>query len=221
MRLVVAAAALCFVMSGTASAEDLACVSTTFNLLSPNDKVCVSGFDDPKVPGVTCFISQARKGGWGQPLGLNEDPSNFSVVPSNRTDHRGHCQAAREGGSLQREDQHLLQEDAHLSHSRCAKKYHRVSRRQLEDHRGFARERGQCRAHYVVAKITIRASLAYSLMFSATAARMSALNALSSILSPSWKSMARLTLPSRLELNRPEGSSNEAPLAKVSFTTAL
>ena len=79
MRLVVAAAALCFAMSGTASAEDLACVSTTFNLLSPNDKVCVSGFDDPKVPGVTCFISQARKGGWGQPLGLNEDPSNFSV----------------------------------------------------------------------------------------------------------------------------------------------
>src|SRR3979490_2878471 len=33
--------------------------------------------------------------------------------------------------------------------------------------------------------------------------------------------MARLTLPSRLELNRPEGSSSEAPLAKVSFTTLL
>src|SRR4029079_19532880 len=58
-------------------------------------------------------------------------------------------------------------------------------------------------------------------VFRATAARMSAFNALSSILSPSWKSMARLTLPSRLELNRPEGSSNEAPLAKVIFTTAL
>jgi CreA protein len=63
-----------------ASADDLSCVSTTFNLLSPNDKVCVSDFDDPKVPGVTCFISQARKGGWGQPLGLKEDPSNFSVA---------------------------------------------------------------------------------------------------------------------------------------------
>src|SRR6476619_1930397 len=62
-----------------ARADDLACVSTTFNLLSPNDKVCVDDFEDPKVPGVTCFISQARKGGWGQPLGLNEDPSNFSV----------------------------------------------------------------------------------------------------------------------------------------------
>jgi CreA protein len=28
---------------------------------------------------VVCHISQARKGGWGQPLGLNEDPSNFSL----------------------------------------------------------------------------------------------------------------------------------------------
>ena len=64
---------------GFARANDLPCISTTFNLLSPNDKVCVSQFDDPAVPGVTCYISQARKGGWGQPFGLNEDPSNFSV----------------------------------------------------------------------------------------------------------------------------------------------
>jgi CreA protein len=80
MRVLVAIAALCLATSSMAWADDLACVSTTFNLLSPNDKVCVSDFDDPKVPGVTCFISQARKGGWGQPLGLNEDPSNFSVA---------------------------------------------------------------------------------------------------------------------------------------------
>ena len=64
---------------GAAHATDLDCVSTTFNVLSPNDKVCVSVFDDPQVPGIVCHISQARKGGWGQPLGLNEDPSNFSV----------------------------------------------------------------------------------------------------------------------------------------------
>src|ERR1700732_2497477 len=50
---------------------------------------------------------------------------------------------------------------------------------------------------------------------------MSAFNAFSSILSPSWKSMARLVLPSRLELKRPEGASNAAPLAKVIFTTFL
>src|SRR5688500_9010030 len=34
-------------------------------------------------------------------------------------------------------------------------------------------------------------------------------------------SMARLVLPSRLELNRPDGSSNEAPLANVTFTLSL
>jgi CreA protein len=79
MRLLVAAA-LFLAASGAAWADDLACVSTTFNLLSPNDKVCVSSFEDPKVPGVVCYVSQARKGGWGQPLGLNEDPSNFSVA---------------------------------------------------------------------------------------------------------------------------------------------
>jgi CreA protein len=80
MRLFLVAAALLLAAAGSARADDLACVSTTFKLLSPNDKVCVSEFDDPKVPGVTCHISQARKGGWGQPLGLNEDPSNFSVA---------------------------------------------------------------------------------------------------------------------------------------------
>jgi CreA protein len=63
-----------------AHATDLDCISTTFNALSPNDKVCVSGFEDPRVPGVVCHISQARKGGWGQPLGLNDDPSNFSIA---------------------------------------------------------------------------------------------------------------------------------------------
>ena len=80
MKLLSAVAALFFILSGVAKEADLGCISTTFNLLSPNDKVCVSDFEDPKVPGVVCHISQARKGGWGQPLGLNEDPSNFSVA---------------------------------------------------------------------------------------------------------------------------------------------
>ena len=85
-RLVISAGVLVFGvlailvgLTARSHADDLACVSTTFNLLSPNDKVCVSDFEDPRVPGVICHISQARKGGWGQPLGLNEDPSNFSL----------------------------------------------------------------------------------------------------------------------------------------------
>jgi len=81
MKLAFPLAALLLLAAATSvRADDLGCISTTFRLLSPNDKVCVSDFDDPEVPGVTCHISQARKGGWGQPLGLNEDPSNFSVA---------------------------------------------------------------------------------------------------------------------------------------------
>ena len=60
---------------GGAHADDIACISTTFRLIGPNDKVCVSAFDDPKVPGVACHISQARTGGLKGTFGLAEDPS--------------------------------------------------------------------------------------------------------------------------------------------------
>src|SRR2546428_4376555 len=57
--------------------------------------------------------------------------------------------------------------------------------------------------------------------FSITAARIRVFNASSSIFSPSWKSMARLVLPSRLELKRPDGSSSAAPLEKVHLHDVL
>ena len=79
MKWLLMLAVLVVISTHSALATDLSCVSTTFNALSPNDKVCVSAFEDPRVPGIVCHISQARKGGWGQPFGLNEDPSNFSV----------------------------------------------------------------------------------------------------------------------------------------------
>src|SRR5882757_8407899 len=50
---------------------------------------------------------------------------------------------------------------------------------------------------------------------------MRSFKAASSILSPSWMSIARLTFPSRLELNRPEGSFKAAPLANVILTWFL
>ncbi len=53
------------------------------------------------------------------------------------------------------------------------------------------------------------------------ASRSSALNAAASGIAPSWMSIARRVLPSRLALNRPFGSANAAPLAKVSFTACL
>src|SRR5204863_6579972 len=58
-------------------------------------------------------------------------------------------------------------------------------------------------------------------LLSATAWRTSALKADSLISSPSWRSIARRTFPSRLELKRRAGSLRDAPFAKVSFTTLL
>jgi CreA protein len=63
-----------------ARADDVGCTSTTFRLFSPNDKVCVQAFDDPRVPGVTCHISQAKTGGWKGAIGVAEDPSRFSIT---------------------------------------------------------------------------------------------------------------------------------------------
>jgi CreA protein len=63
-----------------ARADDLPCVSTTFRFIGKNDRVCISAFDDPKVPGVACHVSQARTGGLSGTIGLAEDPSRFSIA---------------------------------------------------------------------------------------------------------------------------------------------
>ncbi|HJW27512.1 MAG TPA: CreA family protein [Rhodocyclaceae bacterium] len=64
----------------TARAEEIGCMTTAWKLLGANHRVCVEAFDDPKVPGVACHISQAKKGGISGSLGLAEDPSQFSIA---------------------------------------------------------------------------------------------------------------------------------------------
>lgn len=64
----------------TAKAEQIGEVSTTFRLLSPNDKVVVEAFDDPSVQGVACYVSRAKTGGYKGAVGLAKDPSRFSVA---------------------------------------------------------------------------------------------------------------------------------------------
>jgi CreA protein len=78
--LVVVAALLLMPASNAAHADNLSCVSTTFRLVGKNDRVCVSAFDDPKVAGVACHVSQARTGGLSGTIGLAEDPSRFSIA---------------------------------------------------------------------------------------------------------------------------------------------
>lgn len=62
-----------------ANAETVGCVTTAWKLIGASHKVCVEAFHDPKVSGVTCHVSQARKGGVSGSLGLAEDPSQFSL----------------------------------------------------------------------------------------------------------------------------------------------
>lgn len=63
-----------------ASAETIGSVSTTFKLLSPNDKVVVDVFDDPAVNGVACYLSHAKTGGYAGALGFAEDTADAAVA---------------------------------------------------------------------------------------------------------------------------------------------
>lgn len=47
--------------------------------LTRSHRVVVERFDDPKVRGVSCYISQARAGGVSGMVGLAEDPGRFSL----------------------------------------------------------------------------------------------------------------------------------------------
>ncbi|MDP2882733.1 MAG: CreA family protein [Azonexus sp.] len=62
------------------AAEEIGCATTTWKLIGANHRVCIYAYDDPKVSGVTCHVSQARTGGVKGSFGLAEDPSQFSIA---------------------------------------------------------------------------------------------------------------------------------------------
>ncbi|EKM97289.1 CreA family protein [Stutzerimonas degradans] len=72
------AAGLAF--SGLAMAEEIGSVDTVFKWLGPNHKIVVEAFDDPKVAGVTCYLSRAKTGGIKGGLGLAEDRAEASIA---------------------------------------------------------------------------------------------------------------------------------------------
>ena len=67
-------------LTPSAQSEEIGCITTTWKLIGSNHKVCVRAFDDPKVQGVACHISQARTGGIAGTFGVAEDPSQFSIA---------------------------------------------------------------------------------------------------------------------------------------------
>jgi CreA protein len=71
---------LFYFMAFCAYAWEVGEVSTVFNVMTPNDKIIVSGFHDPDVSGITCHVSRAKKGGAASMVGMAEDPSDASIA---------------------------------------------------------------------------------------------------------------------------------------------
>ncbi|AJC20164.1 CreA family protein [Pandoraea pulmonicola] len=78
MKTIVALALM--VTASWAHAEKIGDVSTAFKLLGPDHKIVVDAYDDPKVQGITCYVSRAKTGGIKGMVGLAEDKAEASIA---------------------------------------------------------------------------------------------------------------------------------------------
>jgi CreA protein len=63
-----------------AHADSIGEVDTVFKLIGPDHKIVVDAYDDPKVDGVTCYVSRAKTGGIKGAMGLAEDKAEASIA---------------------------------------------------------------------------------------------------------------------------------------------
>jgi CreA protein len=110
-----ACAAFSLLACTAASAETLGSVDTAFQLLGPDHKVVVEVFDDPRVGGVSCYLSRAKTGGFKGAIGIAEDKAESSV-------------ACRQVGALSFNGQLPLQEEVFTERASIFFKHVRVVR---------------------------------------------------------------------------------------------
>lgn len=67
-------------LAPAAPAEEIGEVTTAIRILGANHRIVVEVFDDPKVEGVSCYVSRARTGGISGSLGLAEDTADASIA---------------------------------------------------------------------------------------------------------------------------------------------
>jgi CreA protein len=60
-------------------AQKIGEVSTAFNLFGDH-KIAIESYPDPKIDGVTVFVSEAKTGGLGAKVGLAQDTSDVSIA---------------------------------------------------------------------------------------------------------------------------------------------
>jgi CreA protein len=83
MRTVLAAVLLALLATApgfAADAKRIGEVTSAIRWFSPNDKVVIERFDDPKVENASCYVSRADTGGWLGAMDLVEDPSRMSIA---------------------------------------------------------------------------------------------------------------------------------------------
>ncbi|QIE54554.1 hypothetical protein G5B40_03345 [Pikeienuella piscinae] len=80
MTLIRRAALALALIASPATAEEIGSVDTVFKLLGANHKIVVEVFNDPDVPGISCFLSRAKTGGISGSLGLAEDTADASIA---------------------------------------------------------------------------------------------------------------------------------------------
>jgi len=74
------APALVLALAGIARAEPIGDVDTAFQWIGPDHKIVVEAYDDPKVVGVTCYVSRAKTGGLKGALGIAVDKAEASIA---------------------------------------------------------------------------------------------------------------------------------------------
>jgi CreA protein len=150
MTRIFASLAAMILLTAPLRAEPVGEVDTAFKLLGANHKIVVEAFDDPKIDGVTCFLSMAKKGGISGSLGLAEDPSDASI-------------ACRQVGPIRfREAIESDEEGERVFHARRSvlfkklqvEKHADLSRLQRQAHRRFAEKRDLGGRHDAVGRQT-------------------------------------------------------------------
>ena len=71
---------LLLIVPAAVVAESIGEVDTVFKWIGPDDKIIVDAYDDPKVHGVTCYVSRAKTGGVKGAVGVAEDLSEASIA---------------------------------------------------------------------------------------------------------------------------------------------
>jgi CreA protein len=69
----------CATIVSVSYAEEVGSVDTKFKMLGPDHKIVIEAFDDPKIEGITCYLSRSQKGGLKGMVGLAEETSDAAL----------------------------------------------------------------------------------------------------------------------------------------------